>query len=121
MSDKIPKRVKDTIRGGTDVYTWKDYERRFGWATFTGVRSQNAVSKYVTKYITKDMCADSLDCNRHLYYASQGLNKPQVLGEGYNLTGYSPFCDYENDYIGVRSIEEKDEATAIMKQFLSNK
>ncbi len=121
LSDKIPKRLKDTIRGGTDVYTWRDYEKRFGWATFTAVRSQNAVSKYVTKYITKDMQVANLGSNRHMYYASQGLAKPLVLAEGRSINGQLPDTDFENDWVAVRSLAEREEAQAIAEMYLGRK
>lgn len=118
LSDKIPKRIKDTIRNGTDVYTWREYERRFGWATFTAVRSCEGVSKYVTKYITKDMQEQNTGTNRHLFYASQRLNKPEVLAEGRSVSGLLPETDYENDWVAVRTLAEREEAQAIAKLFL---
>lgn len=118
VSDKIPQKLKRMIRDGTDVYTWKEYEKRFGWATFTAVKSYEGVSKYVTKYITKDMQEQNADSNRHLFYASQKLNKPEVLAEGLSVNGLLPYTDFENDWVAVRSLSEREEAKAIAKLYL---
>lgn len=119
LSDKVPKRIKDMIRGGTDVYTWKEYEKRFGWATFTAVRSYEGVSKYVTKYITKDIQERAQDTGAHMFYASQKLNKPEVLAEGQSVNGLLPITDYENDWVAVRSLAEREEARAIAKLYMN--
>lgn len=118
-SDKIPLRIKRTIQNGTDVWTWKDYADKFGYSTVTKVRSENAVACYVTKYITKDMIAANaaLGTRRHLYYASQGLNKPAVLAESYPVLSYTPTFDFENEYVEIRKIETREEAENIIARF----
>ena len=121
LSDKVPKHIKDTIRGGTDVYTWKAYEKRFGWATFTAVRDYAAVSKYVTKYITKDIQERAQDSGAHMFYASQKLNKPEVLAEGRSITGLLPETDYENDWVAIRTLSEREEAEAIIRTYIGTR
>lgn len=116
LSENIPKRLKDMIKGGTPVYTWKRYEKRFGWATLTAVQSHEAISKYVTKYVTKDMAAANVGTNRHMYYTSQGLNAPVTLAEGTSRDGVLFYTDYENEYIGIRNISEREEAAAIARR-----
>lgn len=117
LSEQLPERIRKTIESGVNVHTWKEYERRFGWATFTAVRSQKAVSMYVTKYITKDMVASNVGTNRHLYYASQGLKKPEVVAEGHTNFNNCQTLDYENDYIGVRDIPDCEELNATVARY----
>lgn len=119
LSDKIPVRIKRTIQNGTDVYSWDEYAKRFGYTTFTRTRSHEAVSKYVTKYITKEMQTANIGSGRHMFYASQKLNKPQILCEGFAATARALSVDYENDFIGVKAISSLDEAAAIAEAFLS--
>lgn len=116
--ENIPCRLKKMISGGTDVYTWKSYEKRFGWATLTRVQNHEAVSKYVTKYVTKDMAAHNLGNNRHLYYASRGLKKPCVLAEGESVNGLLPVADFESDWVATRCLSDYDEAAAIARRYL---
>ena len=119
LSDKIPLRIKKTISAGIDVWTWTDYANKFGYSTVTRVRDENAVACYVTKYITKDMIAanDALGTKRHLYYASQGLQRPQTLAESLPNVSYTPTYDFENEYVEIRRIKTREEAEAIIKNF----
>lgn len=118
-SDKIPLRIKRTIQGGTDVWTWRAYADKFGYSTVTRVRDEHAVACYVTKYITKDMIAASgaLGTRRHLYYTSQGLKKPAVIAESLPCTSYLPDCDYENEYVAVRTVGTREEAEDIITRY----
>ena len=118
LSENIPLRIKKTIMSGTDVFSWDEYSKRFGYTTFTACRSHEAVSKYVTKYVTKDMQAAAVGSGRHLYYASQGLKSPVVLAEGFSCNGLLPYCDFESDWVACRSIQSEDEARAICSDYL---
>lgn len=48
-----------------------------GFSTATYVKDQGAVSSYITKYITKDLCAVSKGKKR--YWASRNLSSPSVV------------------------------------------
>lgn len=82
---------------------WKSYSNRFGYMSIDNVRSQEAVSKYITKYIKKsiDLGAGVTEKNKKLYYASRGLKKPIKVKEGtFPHSEINVTFDYENDYIG---------------------
>lgn len=117
--EKLPLRILNTIKSGTDVFEWREYSRRFGYTTLTRVRDCRAVSAYITKYITKDMVAAHIVQGKqgHLYYASQGLNKPTVRAQGTPENEATPFAEWENDYVGLRRVLEEDEAQAIIKNY----
>lgn len=119
ITDKIPLRIKRTIQNGTDVWTWSDYANKFGYSTMTRVRDENAVACYVTKYITKDMVSanSALGTRRHLYYASQGLEKPTVIAESFPATSYAPAFDFENEWVEIRKIKTREEADALIERF----
>lgn len=121
LDEKIPQRIRKTIENGTDVFTWYGYQTRFGWATLTRVRSHEAVSKYITKYVTKELQNAAQGSGAHLYYASRGLKKPQILAEGTSINGQLPFCDFENEWVALRSVTEKKEARAIARTYLGVK
>lgn len=55
-----------------DVYRIKEY--KLGFCTATKVQSNDRVSSYITKYITKSMCAVSK--NKRRYVCSRNLNRP---------------------------------------------
>lgn len=108
LSDNIPKRIKDTIRGGEPVYDWHDYRRRFGYFTCTRIKDNISVSKYITKYLSKEFSADTRHAGEHLYYASQGLKRRETLVK--NSFDKCPFeeWDFENEYIKVKTFTTDD-------------
>jgi len=55
LKDKIPIQLKVKICEGIMVYNWLDYANKFGWVALESVRNSEAVSAYLTKYITKDL------------------------------------------------------------------
>lgn len=78
---------------------WYDYRERFGWVSLSRVRSREGVSKYITKYITKDM--RDRKKNKKLYYVTRGLKRAKVIKKGTFFAQNMPECEdyYENDYI----------------------
>ena len=82
---------------------WRAYSDKFGYMSIDPIRSMEAVSKYITKYITKTIKTGKgvTEKNQKLYYASRGLNVAQKVKEGtikeVALNNIS--FDYENDYI----------------------
>lgn len=118
VSDKIPERIKKQIRAGESVYNWSRYARSFGFFTATEVKSTAACSRYITKYITKDMGATVRAAGQHLYFASQGLVGRIVLAR--NSFDAPPFDmdkvidsipkkqHYENEYVKVITLTAAD-------------
>lgn len=88
--------------------TWKAYSSKFGYMSIDNVRSQEAISKYITKYISKtlEVGGGVTEKNKKLYYATRGLNQAQKVKEG-TLTSCQlekiPF-DFENDYIKSKEL-----------------
>ena len=56
---------------------WPDYQDRFGFCSFGRIRSHDAVSAYITKYLNKSLSARVYEVGSHLYYASRGLKRAQ--------------------------------------------
>lgn len=113
LSDRIPERIKKSIRNGEKVYNWVKYARKFGFFTATEVKNQGAVSSYITKYVTKDVARQGLTENRHLFFASQGLKgRETVIRGGVGMDGEIVRCpfsdnefDFENDWVKIKWIE----------------
>ena len=72
------------------------------------IRCMEAVSKYITKYITKTIKTGKgvTEKNQKLYYVSRGLKTAVKVKEGSinesDLTNIS--FDYENDYIKFKKL-----------------
>ena len=82
---------------------WEEYSKRFGYCSIDKVRSKEAVSKYITKYIGKSFDTDRgvSELESKLYYSSRGLKRPKKKKEG-TLSRYQlekiPFT-FDNDYV----------------------
>lgn len=99
---------------------WEDYKKRFGYCSIDKIRNQEAVSKYITKYIRKSFDTDRgvTDKESKLYYCSRGLRRPQKKKEG-TLNSWEldkiPF-DYENEYVrvGILTGQEYEQVLSIL-------
>lgn len=61
-------------------YNWLSAEKKFGRNSSGIIKSNEAVSYYVTKYISKDMVSAITERNLNTYYASQGLKRAKKVG-----------------------------------------
>lgn len=78
---------------------WPAYSRKYGFISMGKVRDLERVSKYITKYVTKDMAARAEDLHAHLYYASKGLKRAEVLHDGFAVFSDAFTPDFRNDYM----------------------
>lgn len=80
---------------------WPYYTDRFGFMSIDKIKNHLAVSKYITKYISKNMKNTEIEKNKKLYYVSRGLKRPEKIKEGtlYSETAETVPWDFENDYI----------------------
>lgn len=73
------KRIADKVSQGIDCFYWVDWLSSFGFNDLEKIKNTEAVSKYVTKYITKDLMQSVKELNAHTYYCSKGLKRAQEL------------------------------------------
>lgn len=59
--------------------------QRFGLVTLSPVQDTAAVVYYCLKYVNKDIGLGKFNDGRRLYFASRGLNRPQVVDDVYGL------------------------------------
>ena len=78
---------------------WPAYARKFGYISMGRVRDRERVSKYITKYVTKDMAGRAGELGAHLYYASHGLRRAEVVRDGFAVFSDAFAPDYRNDYL----------------------
>ena len=53
--EKIPIKILIEIKRGHKVYNWPAYQKTFGYISISKTRHIESVSKYITKYITKEL------------------------------------------------------------------
>ena len=96
LSQKLPNYLRKKLKDGEDIYNWLPYMKKFGFCDLEPIKSHQGASYYVLKYITKDLQRSVSKLGGHLYRASQGLKKAEVVAKG-EYKGHLVF-DYENDY-----------------------
>jgi hypothetical protein len=107
LCDKLPVTIISKIHSGKEIYTFPAYADSFGFIEMERIINAEAISKYITKYITKNLNNPVAGLNQHLYYASQGLRSAKEIYRGELKVELK--ADYENEYVKiktVRSIEE---------------
>ena len=100
-SDFIPKQMLYKLKKGSQLYHWKQYEKRFGFCDLEPIRNHEAVSKYVTKYVTKELENGVTEIGAHSYYCSRGLKTKKVLNRGYLPENFERVPDFKNEYIEI--------------------
>lgn len=108
IGDVMGKGLADKVQKGDIVYNWLAYFNRFGFCDLEPIRNQEAVSKYVTKYINKELANSVTELNAHTYYHSRGLQFAELKKIGsMNWENIAP--TYENDYCSVCWLDYTDE------------
>ena len=101
IGDRMGKAIAEKVRKGGIVYDWPAYRGKFGWCDLEPIRSQEAVSKYVTKYISKGLAKSVTELNAQLYYRSRGLQEAREIARGSMSAGTLTEPSYVGDYASV--------------------
>ncbi len=108
--ERLPIKILIELKRGHKIYTWEAYGKTFGFITISEIRHLESVSKYITKYITKDLAKTRIGLNDHLYYCSQGLKRAELIYEGQLTKELDE--DFSNDYVKTKTLQSFDEAIA---------
>ena len=107
VGDVMGKGLAEKVKRGDVVYNWLPYAKKFGFCDLEPIRNAEAVSKYMTKYINKNLASSVKDLNAHLYYHSRGLNKAETIKKGVMALPITP--TYENEYCSVAWLDYSEE------------
>lgn len=80
------------------------YKNRFGYLSLSKIRSQERVSRYITKYITKQF--DCGELNKRLFVSSHGLKSSELIHSGFCSSGYE--FQFENDFCKLSWLSAKE-------------
>lgn len=108
VGDKMGKGLADKVMQGDVVYNWQAYFKRFGFCDLEPIRNHEAVSKYVTKYINKELANSVTELNAHTYYHSRGLKFAELIKKG-TMVWEDIAPTYENDYCSVVWLDYSEE------------
>lgn len=103
IGDKFNRSVLEKLNKGYTVYDWLPYTKKFGWSDLEPIQSKEAISRYITKYVSKNLGACVKDVNAHMYYHSRGLNEAITIFSGRNDISMDDIgIDYENEFVKVK-------------------
>lgn len=112
FGQKLPQYIIDRITEGREVCNWIQFADKFGYTVLEAVRSKEAASMYVMKYISKNLAKSIKELGAHLYYCSKGLKRAEFVIKEERIR--DAFCpDYENDYLAVKRYHSLEEALQV--------
>ena len=114
VGDKMGKGLAKKVLNGDIVYNWLAYYNKFGFCDLEPIRNHEAVSKYVTKYINKELSNSVTELQAHTYYHSRGLKFAKEIKKGH-MSWKDIQPDFENDYCKISWIEAEN-----LQKFLNN-
>jgi len=79
LTDRIPHKMKNMIKGGRTLFNWRAYAKKFGFVSMEPIRCKESTAKYITKYITKQASTTRIRPNDHMYYNNSGHARFIVL------------------------------------------
>ena len=96
---------EDLTKNKNGYLDWSPYSKKFGYCSIDPVRSQEAISKYITKYISKALQADlKREKEKKLYYVTRGLKTAIKVKEGTINGQLTVPYEYENDYVKTKML-----------------
>lgn len=109
VGDRMGKHIAEKVLHGVECFYWCDWLHTFGFNDIEPIRNYEAVSKYVTKYITKDLIHSVKELNAHSYYCSTGLKRAlQISAKKIDLSKLNSLKpDFVNEYCSIRWLDEK--------------
>ena len=111
ISENIPKKMKDKIikyrENDLHLYEWEGYSKRFGFNCIEPIRNKEACSRYITKYISKNLDNDMgiTEKNKKKYYVSRGLKTAKNIRKGVIPIQYIAY-DFVNEYCKIKWLNE---------------
>lgn len=96
-SRNLPPYIVNKLKKNELLFTFPEYEKRFGFCIFEPIKSKKQSALYMTKYLTKDISRNVTDLGCHLYYCSRSLKKAEIIKQGCFLDNDYEF-DFTNEY-----------------------
>lgn len=91
-----------TDHQGRKIYNLDQYKH--GWSTATPVTNSEAVSKYITKYVTKELL--QVAKNKKRYWNSKNLEMPKEVTFTLPKSGKQELiCEYEKRTISAKTVQ----------------
>ena len=107
LGDKMGQALADKVKNGEIIYNWIDYKNKFGFCDLEPIKNKEAISKYMTKYITKELANSVTELNAQCYYHSRGLKFAREIKKGHmSWQGIQP--NFTNDFCSISWISQNN-------------
>ena len=122
ISENIPRKMKDKIiryrEENLNLYEWVGYSKKFGFNCIEPIKNKEACSRYITKYISKNIDNDMgiTEKNKKKYYCSRGLKTAKNIKKGVIPT-QTIIYDFENEHCKIKWLD-RSQAKEIEKLFI---
>lgn len=87
---------------GSSCYNFPLIEDKFGFCSFSPIRSNEAISRYILKYVGKGFSSTAIRSGQPLYTCSRGLNRKSFISDGVVDCPFTPIS-YEGDFCSISS------------------
>ena len=111
----LPEYILQKMKVGKEICYWKQYQERFGFCVVEPVENPEAVSAYMTKYITEDLANTVQELNAHSYFCSRGLKRSKIVHKGTLVK--IPEADFENEYVSIKTFSTREAAEQCFYEF----
>lgn len=121
LDDNIPQLIKALLNRGRKIYDWLPYSKKFGWVTVEKITNPLAISKYITKYVKKDIGTTVTEINKKSYYCSKGLKQAEIIKKGTLSVDDKVLFNFENDYIRIAELDKSAYENLILNDYYFEK
>ena len=113
IGDRMGKGLSEKVLRGDVVFDWPPYAERFGFCDLERIKNHEAVSKYITKYINKNLATSVTALNAHQYYHSRGLKTAETIKKGTMYAHIAP--TFENEFCKITWMDYSEFALKMLK------
>lgn len=109
VGDRMGSVIAQRVTKGVPVYNWVEYMKRFGFCDLEPIQDQSRASSYIRKYITKELARTVTKLGAHMYYATQGLKRAELIASGTYPVPPEWVPTYENEFCQAYCFEYSPE------------
>lgn len=115
--------TNDMVKNKNGYYDFVPYCERFGFCQMGKIADTEKCAVYISKYISKEMLGSfSYEPNTHLYFASKGLKKDEILLTGACVYSVNDFINagydvFENEYCAKVETDDIEHAKTFIQPY----
>ncbi len=113
LKERLPRAIIKQLKNGEKIYNWEKYSQKFGFFTATNIKSHEACAKYIVKYITKEVARTAIEKGHHMFFASQGLKRREMIHRVELTPCPVSKWDFENDFIKSAWFDNAEELAKV--------